>query len=237
MRSFTHRAWLVALAGLLTGPAFAQQSQQPQVPNQGQATQATRQGAQTAFPNGITNPLYTNQDVRQALNLSDDQLRRLNAANAALQDQYRTDFSGLSGVPEQDRAARLQELTRRYNTAFNQSAADIINRDQMRRYQQLGLQYRGYDAFGDADIQRQLNLSADQQQQLRLLQQRYGQDLRDISRYAQTNREDAMRRYQALQRQSGQQLNTILNDQQRQAWSGMTGEPFPFQPQWTPGGP
>jgi hypothetical protein len=182
------------------------------------------------YTTSITTPLYIYPEVRRSLNLTDEQIRRLNAANETLQGRFRTDFNRLSTLPEAERAARERELLRNYNTERMCSARDVFNAEQLRRYEQLGLQYRGYDAFTDPDIARRLNMTEAQTQRFRTLRERYNQELRDIEQTARAKRDDATRRYGELQRRTAQDVNALLNETQRRTWREMTGEPFPFPP-------
>src|SRR5207253_3533219 len=123
----------------------------------------------------------------------------------------------------------LANMQRRFDQDWTRGARDILNQDQLNRLQQLRLQSQGPAAFSDADIQRRLDLSAEQQRSLTDLQKRYTNQLRDFRNLNPQNRDD-LRRWQDFQRGTNERLNSILNPDQRRMWSGMIGQPFNFPP-------
>jgi hypothetical protein len=98
----------------------------------------------------------------------------------------------------------------------------------------LELQYRGLDAFNDAEILKQLSFTDQQRQRLQSLSDQAERERRSIAEAASTNRDQALQRYQQLQQQTWEQTNRILNDAQRRAWSQMTGNRFNFPPTFFP---
>jgi hypothetical protein len=164
------------------------------------------------------------------LNLNDQQLGRLNQLNDQVRGRFRDQFGQLDRLNDAQRAARSLELTRTMNTEFLRSANDIFTPQQLNRFRQLQLQQQGLNAFGDPALVQRLNLTDIQQRDLRLLNERMNQELQNLSQGAQVNQEEALRRFEALRRQTLERTNGILNDQQQQMWREMTGEPFNFPP-------
>jgi len=207
----------------------------PARPGQTVPAQPAQPGSTGAAQPGNTTGTLTfgplqSTDVRRSLNITDEQWNRINQSNTQLQTQFRDDLSRLNALTPAERATRWQEIQGRYNTQFLRSAGDVLNPEQMNRLRQLDLQYQGVGAFGSADVQRRLNLTADQQRQLRDIEQQYRRDLDAIRTGSSTNREDAMRRWNDLQRQMQGRTNAILNAEQRQTWTQMTGQPFTYTP-------
>lgn len=212
------------LALLLTGPASAQTTQT--------GTSGERSGA---FPRSgnFDPPLYRDADVARSLSLSEQQLKRLNDATAQLQSTYRSQLGKLGSLSERERLARTNALLDEYNTALDRSVAGILNERQMNRYRQLHLQSRGLEAFKDPAVQRRLKLTSQQRQKiedLHVLTQKQVDELRQAAR---TNRDEAVRRYQAARQRWYEQANTILDRDQRRMWRDMSGEGFNFRPSFT----
>ena len=92
------------------------------------------------------------------------------------------------------------------------------------------MQNRGPAAFSDAAVQRQLNLTRDQRDRLRTIDGQTNRSLRELARNTQGNRTEANRRYEAIQRETENQINSVLSPTQRRAWQEMTGERFTFTP-------
>src|SRR5437773_213658 len=82
--------------------------------------------AQPATPEAPANPypvaLYRMADVGKAMNLTPDQVANLNTLTERTQAQYRDDYAKLATTNEAERAARIQELNRRYNADWSKGA-------------------------------------------------------------------------------------------------------------------
>ena len=210
-----------SLALVLTGPALAQRPPSPD----------SSPAAPTQSP--FAAPLYRTPEVTRSLNMTPAQINQLNAAIDRLQSRYRTDAQRLGSLSSDVRAQRTSQLQRSYNDDLLKATGGVLDRRQMNRYRQLELQSRGFDAFLDPTVQRQLNLTADQQRQLRTLAtqtNRQLQALRPLTGEAdQTQRQRAEIRARAL---GG--VNDLLTPQQRQAWTGMIGQRFNFPPATQP---
>jgi len=214
MRLVARYVLVPALALLLAGTVHAQRTQPPG------ASQVT-----PAYP--YTPPLYYNQDVARALNLTPEQINRLNQETGRLQTSYRTDWDRLN---ERDRAARRDELLRRYNTDWMRSAGSILNEQQANRYRQLDLQNRGLDALSEAEVQRRLNLTDAQQRQLRELRDRTETERRNLPSTDRLRSDDGLRRWRDFQDQTRSRMNRILTEEQQRSWRDLTGTPYNFPP-------
>jgi len=219
MRFVTHLT-VVAVALL---PGLLQAQARP--PQQGGTGQGTGQAGGFNFPT----PLFQFPGVSQSLNINQDQMRRLQTMTNRMQNDQRGAFTRAFGARTDDREANLASMQRRFNQDWMRGARDILNQDQINRLQQLQLQQQGLGAFADADIQRRLDLSAQQQRGLTDLQRQFTNQLRDFRNFNPQNRDD-MRRWQDFQRGTNEKLNSILNQDQRRMWSGMIGQPFNFPP-------
>jgi hypothetical protein len=162
-------------------------------------------------------PFFNNPAVRRELNLNDTQF---NSLNTAYRNAYNTYNQGVNNLgqnltPDQ-RAQQMEMLENRFNNSFNSSLDTNLTDAQARlRFDQLNRQYMGLNAFNNAAIQSQLNLTPQQRQQIRSLasqwrdQQGTNGVTPDYSQYS-------------------QQLNAILTPQQQQTWSQLTGSRFNF---------
>jgi hypothetical protein len=174
--------------------------------------------------------VYQMQGVPQALNLSQQQINSLNQLSGRLQGTYRDRYGKLSSVAEADRNTRLRELNQQYQADWMTGARDIFHPPQLSRYQQLQLQQGGFNSLTNADVQRQLRLTGDQQRRLQDAANWSAQQLRDISSLGATDRDKAMRLYQDYQRQYQDRLNQLLTPEQQRTWNAMIGQPYTFQP-------
>jgi hypothetical protein len=179
-----------------------------------------------ATPPTFTQPYYLNPSVSQQLKLTDRQLAQLREANARFQAHYQNELGRFANLSPTDRQRVLRELEHNYNADNLQAAVTVFTREQASRYRQLELQNRGLGAFTDPPVRRQLNLSSSQVDQLRALDERTQRARQEIDRAAQGNRVEANRRYEVLQRDTENRVNSILNANQRKALQEMIGERF-----------
>jgi hypothetical protein len=181
------------------------------------------------YPFGLPHhgPLFQYQDVRKDLNINDQQLNEMNRSFEVLNSEFATEFGKLK---EEERARRANALRSRYWEKWNSGVNRVLEPEQLKRYRQLDLQYRGWGALMDPELQTQLNLSAEQKQRL---DQLYGESLQtysDIHRMGQTNRDAALQRYIQWREQTRRGINEFLTEEQRRNWAEMTGDAYRFAP-------
>jgi hypothetical protein len=175
-------------------------------------------------------PIYRVDGVPRVLTLRERQLEQLNAITERLQSQYQSQYERLASAPERERQARQMQLDREYTAAWLKGATDILDAQQLSRYQQLQLQYGGFATFNDPAVQKQLNLTEAQLKQLSDAMLWSNEQTQNIMRQAQTDATRARDAYSEFLRTRQQRLNDILTTEQRRSWSEMTGEAFPFPP-------
>jgi hypothetical protein len=173
---------------------------------------------------------YRDADVRKAMTITDEQIKRLNEAYDKFGTRYREDYGRLDKLTDRERADRLRELTQTYRTDLYKSYADILDEKQMARYRQLDLQYRGWNSFNDPDVVKGLSLSEEQLGKLRELSAQADRTMRDIVQASGTDLDAASRRYADHRARTWEQINRIFNEDQRRAWTRLTGDPYDFPP-------
>jgi hypothetical protein len=176
------------------------------------------------------NPWFGDPSVRQQLNLNDDQFNRLNQSyldNFNRFDQSRGQLG--NELNEQQRAQRMRELEGSFRQGFSSSLNDVFTSPQQRqRFEQLELQHRGLGALSDPTMQQRLNLTPDQRRQIQDLATQWNTEMGRLGNSARTDTDATTRNFNTMRLQMSQRINSILNDQQRQVWSQMVGEPFDF---------
>jgi hypothetical protein len=218
---------LAALAHAQTPrPGTGQTPMPPQVPPPNTAHAQQRAGQTNLVPTMT----FQRTGVPGALSLSTEQLNRLNEVTQGLQNRYRDEFGRLNSLREAERNQRALELQQQFRNDWMAEARNVFNEQQLNRYRQLHWQSLGFDAFSDAQVGLQLNLSDAQVRQLREASAWSQQQLLGIGQQAATNRADALRLYRAYQLEWQNRLNGVLNEQQQRAWGQMIGTPFEFTP-------
>ncbi len=175
-----------------------------------------------AFNGGISpNPFFNNAAVRQQLNLNDSQFNTLNRAYQEAYTNYKNGVNGLGNnlTPDQ-RYQQMELLQNQFNDRFNRTLDSTLSDSRYRnRYDQLNRQYMGLSNFNNPAIQKQLNLTPQQLNQIRQL----STSMRSQESNLNPNGNQAQ-----FYSQYWDQLNSILTPQQQQAWSQLTGERFDF---------
>jgi hypothetical protein len=175
-------------------------------------------------------PWFNDPGVRQQLNLNDNQFNQLSRAYQDAYTRYNQGAAGLKNtLPEQQRMQQLQRLQARFHQDFNTSLDTTFTDPRLRqRYNQLNWQYQGPMAFNDPLMRQQLNLTPDQQQQLRRLGYRWHQQLGGMRGPGGNNPRLTQQQWNALRVQYQNQLGGILSPAQQQAYSQLIGQPYDF---------
>jgi len=178
-------------------------------------------------------PFFNDRGVRQQLNLNDNQFNQLNRGYQDAYTRYNRELEGLNNnnnnnnLNDQQRMQRAQQLESQFNQDFNTSRDSAFTDPQMRsRFDQLNRQHQGFNAFNDPQIRQQMNITRDQQQQLRRLSSDWREQMQQFRRNSNSNL--TPEQWSQLQAQYQQQLTGLLTPQQQQMWSGMVGEQYNF---------
>jgi hypothetical protein len=177
-----------------------------------------------------TQPIFRVDDFSRIQSLNNRQLMQLNAMTQRLQQRYQAQYERLSMLPLAERSNRLTELNRDYANAWLNGVEGVLTPAQLANFQQSQTLTGGFSTFNDPAVQRGLNLTNRQIQQLNNALLTSNTDLQGIMRLAQTDPVSARQAYAAYVQAYENQLSSILTLQQQQQWMQMTGEPFPFPP-------
>jgi len=199
----------------------------------GVGVQGQQPGVNNNFGGMRQQPWFNPRVIRQQLNLNDDQYNQLNRSYAEYWNRYNQGMSQLGrDLNEQQRMQRLRELEGNFQRDFSTSTNRVLTDAQQRdRFNQLYLQYQGYGAFNDPRIQQSLNLTPQQRQRLNELNTEWNIQMGRLDGEFRTGDNGVSNRMRNLREQFNQRFNAILNDEQRQTWQGMAGEPFDFPPE------
>ena len=175
-------------------------------------------------------PWFSNSAVRSELNLTDDQYNRLNKGYTQSWTRYNSNLSGLkSDLAQQERLRQRQELYGTFHKDFSTGMDDIVtDAAARRRYQQLHWQYRGYGAFNDPAIQKQLKLTDPQRLQLSNYDREWNTQMQGWNKNYAAQRDITTKRYNESRAQYHERINSTLTPEQQAAWSEMAGKPYDF---------
>jgi hypothetical protein len=162
------------------------------------------------------------------MNLNDNQFNTLNRSYQDSWNRFNQGANNLGNLNEQQRMQQMQQLEGRFNQEFGQALDSTFTDPRARqRFNQLNNQFSGFDAFNNRDVRQQLNLTPEQQRQLRGLSSAWRQRMQQLRR-AGNDAQLTDQQWAQLQAQNMQQLNTVLTPQQQQLWSQMVGQQYNF---------
>jgi len=206
-------------------------------------------------------PWFADQNARQQLGISNDQFNQLNKAytnywrdinsGANKAGNTGTGGTGTSGTggtgtggagvgasgtgasgTGQTSPTQKSNAVANFGQQTSKAAQDILKPEQYNRFRQMDLQSRGWHAFSDPDVQKKMNFTDQQREQLQLYQTRWNQSMNQVYSSNDQNRDSAMKAYQDARQQYAKQMQQFLTPEQRQTWAQMTGDPYEFRPYW-----
>jgi hypothetical protein len=224
MNRFAKFAFAGVVAVLASASAEAQQKGPT---NQGQ------QGPPGAYHGGIgQTPWFSNPEIRQQFKLNDTQFNDLNKSYGEAYGKYQqgTKAFGKDLTPEQ-RNQKMAELHQGFHKDFSTSVGKVFtDPQQQQRYNELNLQYQGYNAFSNPMVQEKLQLTPEQRQQLARQGQDWNKKMEGLGQTYQNDPKGATKQYNDMRNMYGQQLNTVLTPEQQKSWQQMTGKTYNFSP-------
>jgi len=223
MNRFARIAFAGVFAVLSSTAAEAQQPRQP----------AQVQPGQVQYHRGIgQSPWFSNPEVRQQFKLSDQQYKQLNNSYGESYGRYRQEVNNLGkDLTNEQRAQKMNELQQRFYKDFSTTSGTLFTDPQQRlRYDQLHLQYQGYNAFSDPMVQEKLNLTAEQRQKLDQYGQEWHKQMDGLGRTYPTDSAAATKQFNEMRKLSGERIHSVLSPEQEKVWMHLTGESYQFQP-------
>jgi hypothetical protein len=163
-------------------------------------------------------------NVQEELKLTPDQVRSLPQVLQQVVLKYRDQMMSLRELPQEERVKKQRELTREMNDSAKKALA--LNPEQSRRFDQIGLQQRSIEVFGDPEVQAKLMLNQDQFAKIGEINKEANERFKDIANSVGTDRVAAMKKIRQLQKDLMDKALDILTDEQKASWKEMSGEPF-----------
>jgi hypothetical protein len=209
MRNMFKVFLVLGLAGVLTGPAWAQ--------GRGFGM----------FGGGGPAGLVSNKSVQKELGLTEDQAKKATEAVNAVRQKHQDDFAGLRDLEGEERAQKAQQLMKTVGDEQMKSIADILSADQIKRLKQISLQTRGAQAFADPEIQKDLKLTDDQKDKIKTINDDARQEMGALfSGGGGFGDPETQKKMAALRKETLEKVTAVLEDSQKKSWKEMTGNPF-----------
>jgi len=175
-------------------------------------------------------PWFANDGVRRQLKIDDNQYNTLNKTYA----QYWTPYNqAVESIPaDLDDAERQRQIAAAYGKFhqgyYDNTAKVFTDADTRNRYNQLNLQYQGYAAFNDPQVQARLKLTDEQRQNFNRYNTDWNKQMNTYATEYAKDREGVNKRFGDQWKQSRARINETLTPEQRRSWNEMTGEAHDF---------
>jgi len=196
----------------------------------GSGTASGQNAARMSYYGGFSqSPWFGSADVRKQLNLTDEQFNQLNSSYGKGWTSFESSLQGSGNADAQARDEQMRKSSQTFHSDFMKSAQGTLKPEQMQRYNQLYLQYRGYDAFMDPAIQTKLNLTDEQKKTFQTQSAEFNRTMNNLYSTSPENRDAVSKQFNDLRQQSRDRINTTLTPEQRRIWQEMTGDPYTFQ--------
>jgi hypothetical protein len=222
MRTFGKMVFACGMVALLAAPA-----------------QAQRPGGFGGGGFGGGAMLLANKGVQQELKVDEAQAGKLNALAEDMMEKQREQFQKLQDLSQEERRAKMQELSQASAATLRKGMDEILKPEQVKRFQQIQLQQMGIlGAPVMPRVQEALNLTGEQREKFRTIQEEQQESSRQIRESAGGDFAAAMPKLADLRKKSNDKAMAVLTDTQKAAWKDLTGEPFEvrFEPGQGPGG-
>jgi serine/threonine-protein kinase len=179
--------------------------------------------------NAVSWSLLSQQDVRDELDMKDDQWARVQAARARTREPLKADEDRLRD-PKTTTEDGLAIVKRGFE-ADAHALADTLTPAQLKRLRQVHLHQQGVHALADAEVEAAIGLSDPQKDRVRVVREELTTGLQRLHTLDPGVTREAKER--DLPQQALNKGLAILTDEQKKAWKNLVGEPFQRRPRPT----
>jgi len=163
-------------------------------------------------------------NVQEELKLTGEQTRTLPQIIQQIMGKYREEILSFRDLPQQERIQKQRELTKAMNDAAKKELS--FTAEQSRRFDQISLQQRSIEVFGDPEVQAKLMLTQEQLAKIHEIATDASGRYQEIANSVGNDREEALRKIRQLQKDLMSKAQGVMTDEQKASWKELTGEPF-----------
>jgi Spy/CpxP family protein refolding chaperone len=162
--------------------------------------------------------LLGQKSVQEELKLSEDQITKVKEIQEKGQEARR----GLRDIAdENERRQKAQELAK----ADEKAIGEVLKPEQVKRLKQIELQFsmrRGPQAFANEEVAAALNLTAEQKEKLKTINDDFRKETEPLRGFSEENR----KKREELAKAANDKVMGALTDEQKTKLKELTGEPF-----------
>src|SRR5206468_2374442 len=120
---------------------------------------------------------------------------------------------------------KWRELMHKSAAEIHKSASEILTPEQRKRLKEIHYQTGGPALFTHHDVQKELNLTDKQKQEIKEVVEGYDKQSRELRESGEKGRQ-AFKKRAELRKESLEKVKGVLTDEQKKSWQGLTGAPF-----------
>jgi serine/threonine-protein kinase len=187
----------------------------------------------TLFPppgfNAVSWSLLVQQDVRDELDMKDEQWARVQAARARAREPLKADEDRLRDP--KTTAEERTAILKRGHEADARALGSTLTPAKLKRLRQVHLHQQGVHALADAEVEAALGLSDPQKDRVRAVREELTIGLQSLLTLDPGVTREAKER--ELPQQALNKGLAVLTDEQKKTWNDLVGEPFRRRPRPT----
>jgi len=171
----------------------------------------------------------TAPNVQKDLKLTDAQVGKVQETLQAVREKHQDEYAALRDASPEERRAKTATLSKAVVEEVKKALT--LSADQATRFDQIGLQARGSQAFADPSVAAKLNLTDDQKAKAReIVAATRGSLAGALNKdSSQSERAEARKAMAATQKENLVKVLALLTVDQKKAWKELTGEPIEIQ--------
>lgn len=212
----------LGLAALMVAPASAQERRGP----------GGAGGGMMGGGRGLS-ALLSNSGVQDELKLDAAQKTKVTEVAEKARGKFASARESLQDLSPQERMAKFREMSREADAEAVKSLADVLKPEQVARLKGIHYQTQGVAAFEDEELQKALNLTADQKSAVEKAVAASNSEMRDAF---QGDRESAMSKIAEIRKEALSKVEAKLTAEQKAEYAKLIGAPFEVRFERGPGG-
>lgn len=149
-------------------------------------------------------------------------------------EQMRESFGSLRDLSDEERRTKMDEMAKESQEKLDKTLAEILQPKQLERFEQIQLQVQGPMAVTTPKVGKAVNIADDQKEKIQTIRDEMRNavrdlmgNMRDLSPEQRREKMNEMRdKFQQLNKETGDKILAVLNQEQRDKFQKMQGEKF-----------
>jgi len=176
--------------------------------------------------------LAAREQVQKELDVNSEQKTQIKKVSDSYRSELRELFSGLQGVPAEERAekfAELQSKRQELAAAAEKKLAAVLKEDQIQRLKEIGIQVLGSRTLVRDEIAKALDLSKEQRVKIQGViesEQKRSLQLFQDAQSGKIERSELREKFSDLRKEIRTEALDVLTKEQKEKFETMKGEKF-----------